>query len=96
MSENMFYGRIETGMVTILCAVEKEKDILDNRDVPDFCCIHVNLLNFVTGAHIFLFSSVRDRVRTKMERDILVEVNHPFIVKLHYGWYLFCFHFFIT
>ncbi|XP_078403465.1 ribosomal protein S6 kinase alpha-6 isoform X2 [Cetorhinus maximus] len=26
---------------------------------------------------------VRDRVRTKMERDILVEVNHPFIVKLH-------------
>uniref|UniRef100_A0ACB8FWU4 Ribosomal protein S6 kinase alpha-6 n=1 Tax=Sphaerodactylus townsendi TaxID=933632 RepID=A0ACB8FWU4_9SAUR len=27
---------------------------------------------------------VRDRVRTKMERDILVEVNHPFIVKLHY------------
>lgn len=30
-------------------------------------------------------STVRDRVRTKMERDILVEVNHPFIVKLHYG-----------
>lgn len=29
--------------------------------------------------------AVRDRVRTKMERDILVEVNHPFIVKLHYG-----------
>lgn len=32
-----------------------------------------------------LMSPVRDRVRTKMERDILVEVNHPFIVKLHYG-----------
>lgn len=29
--------------------------------------------------------SVRDRVRSKMERDILAEVNHPFIVKLHYG-----------
>ncbi|KAK1347012.1 hypothetical protein QTO34_000872 [Cnephaeus nilssonii] len=28
---------------------------------------------------------IRDRVRTKMERDILVEVNHPFIVKLHYA-----------
>ncbi|KAK2816060.1 hypothetical protein Q7C36_022331 [Tachysurus vachellii] len=28
---------------------------------------------------------VRDRERTKMERDILVEVNHPFIVKLHYA-----------
>ncbi|KAG8009705.1 Ribosomal protein S6 kinase 2 alpha, partial [Nibea albiflora] len=28
---------------------------------------------------------VRDRVRTKMERDILVEVNHPYIVKLHYA-----------
>uniref|UniRef100_A0A8C5SXZ8 non-specific serine/threonine protein kinase n=1 Tax=Laticauda laticaudata TaxID=8630 RepID=A0A8C5SXZ8_LATLA len=32
----------------------------------------------------FIFA-VRDRVRTKMERDILVEVNHPFIVKLHYA-----------
>lgn len=34
---------------------------------------------------LFLVSPVRDRVRTKMERDILVEVSHPFIVKLHYG-----------
>lgn len=33
----------------------------------------------------FLFRSVRDRVRTKMERDILADVNHPFVVKLHYG-----------
>uniref|UniRef100_A0A8C6UAN8 non-specific serine/threonine protein kinase n=1 Tax=Neogobius melanostomus TaxID=47308 RepID=A0A8C6UAN8_9GOBI len=37
---------------------------------------------------------VRDRVRTKMERDILVEVNHPFIVKLHYVLIL-CFAFLI-
>ena len=28
---------------------------------------------------------VRDRVRTKMERNILTEVQHPFIVKLHYA-----------
>ncbi|XP_074662868.1 ribosomal protein S6 kinase alpha-3-like isoform X2 [Tubulanus polymorphus] len=28
---------------------------------------------------------VRDRQRTKMERDILAEVDHPFIVKLHYA-----------
>uniref|UniRef100_A0A665V7C7 non-specific serine/threonine protein kinase n=1 Tax=Echeneis naucrates TaxID=173247 RepID=A0A665V7C7_ECHNA len=28
---------------------------------------------------------VRDRMRSKMERDILAEVNHPFIVKLHYA-----------
>ncbi|XP_044143995.1 ribosomal protein S6 kinase alpha-1 isoform X1 [Bufo gargarizans] len=28
---------------------------------------------------------VRDRVRTKMERDILAEVNHPFVVRLHYA-----------
>ncbi|KAI4890034.1 hypothetical protein NFI96_005355 [Prochilodus magdalenae] len=28
---------------------------------------------------------LRDRVRTKMERDILVEVNHPYIVRLHYA-----------
>lgn len=31
------------------------------------------------------YSTVRDRVRTKMERDILAEVDHPFIVRLHYG-----------
>lgn len=35
--------------------------------------------------HMFPALSVRDRVRSKMERDILAEVNHPFIVKLHYG-----------
>lgn len=28
---------------------------------------------------------VRDRVRTKMERNILVDVEHPFIVRLHYA-----------
>lgn len=28
---------------------------------------------------------VRDRYRTKMERNILVDVEHPFIVKLHYA-----------
>ncbi|KAL0276155.1 UNVERIFIED_CONTAM: hypothetical protein PYX00_003784 [Menopon gallinae] len=28
---------------------------------------------------------VRDRERTKMERDILVDVRHPFIVRLHYA-----------
>uniref|UniRef100_A0A8C5MCP8 Ribosomal protein S6 kinase n=1 Tax=Leptobrachium leishanense TaxID=445787 RepID=A0A8C5MCP8_9ANUR len=28
---------------------------------------------------------VRDRVRTKMERDILADVHHPFVVKLHYA-----------
>lgn len=28
---------------------------------------------------------VRDRVRTKMERDILAELEHPFIVKLYYA-----------
>ncbi|XP_012273470.1 ribosomal protein S6 kinase 2 beta [Orussus abietinus] len=28
---------------------------------------------------------VRDRMRTKMERNILVDVEHPFIVKLHYA-----------
>lgn len=37
---------------------------------------------FVTA---FLLWLVRDRVRTKMERDILADVNHPFVVKLHYG-----------
>jgi len=29
--------------------------------------------------------AVRDRQRTKMERDILADLDHPFIVRLHYG-----------
>lgn len=28
---------------------------------------------------------VRDRIRTKMERNILSQISHPFIVKLHYA-----------
>jgi len=28
---------------------------------------------------------VRDRERTKMERNILASINHPFIVRLHYA-----------
>ncbi|CAG7837370.1 unnamed protein product [Allacma fusca] len=32
-----------------------------------------------------VFLVLRDRVRTKMERNILTEVQHPFIVKLHYA-----------
>lgn len=31
---------------------------------------------------------VRDRIRTKMERDILAEVRHPFVVPLEYGNYI--------
>ena len=34
---------------------------------------------------VICFPTVRDRVRTKMERDILSDVKHPFIVTLHYG-----------
>ena len=33
----------------------------------------------------FSFFPVRDRIRTKMERNILAEVEHSFIVKLHYA-----------
>ena len=28
---------------------------------------------------------MRDRIRTKMERNILADVEHPFIVRLHYA-----------
>lgn len=37
------------------------------------------------SVELFVPPAVRDRVRTKMERDILADVNHPFVVKLHYG-----------
>lgn len=33
----------------------------------------------------FCCCPVRDRVRTKMERNILADVRHPFVVKLHYA-----------
>ena len=44
-----------------------------------------------TGIHEWRFEmskcafAVRDRIRTKMERNILAEVEHAFIVKLHYA-----------
>lgn len=55
-----------------------------------FARLTLNHLNWpqdlvFSGNELCFHLSVRDRVRTKMERDILVEVNHPFIVKLHYG-----------
>ncbi len=28
---------------------------------------------------------VKDRIRSKMERDILAKIRHPFIVSLNYG-----------
>jgi len=34
---------------------------------------------------IFVILVVRDRMRTKTERNILVDVQHPFIVRLHYA-----------
>ncbi len=52
-----------------------------NRPVCSVLSVEFRSLTFPSCS----VSSVRDRVRTKMERDILVEVNHPFIVKLHYG-----------
>lgn len=42
----------------------------------DKVCIHTRLQTQL---------AVRDRVRTKLERDILVQIRHPFIVRLHYG-----------
>jgi len=35
--------------------------------------------------NIAVFFAVRDRQRTKMERDILADLDHPFVVRLHYG-----------
>jgi hypothetical protein len=44
--------------------------------------MHISVIKF------FVLFLVRDRVRSKMERDILAEVRHPFIVKLNYGNFL--------
>ena len=43
-----------------------------------------NVRQMIGSMFILCFATVRDRLRTKKERDILVDV-HPFIVKLHYG-----------
>ena len=40
----------------------------------------------VSYTHLDVYKrQVRDRMRTKMERNILVDVRHPFIVRLHYA-----------
>ena len=46
--------------------------------ISNFCSNDLNNIGL-------LFFSVRDRIRTKMERNILADVEHPFIVKLHYA-----------
>lgn len=46
---------------------------------------NIEVLYMHTKLWAIIRPSVRDRVRTKMERDILADVNHPFVVKLHYG-----------
>lgn len=48
-------------------------------------CLSVKFLYVHTRLCALVRPAVRDRVRTKMERDILADVNHPFVVKLHYG-----------
>ena len=45
------------------------------------------LIGIVLSLPVAYFT-VRDRVRTKMERDILADVRHPFIVTLDYGEWL--------
>ena len=42
-------------------------------------------LPFERKSHQSASFQVRDRVRTKLERNILADVNHPFIVKLQYA-----------
>ena len=42
------------------------------------------MISFIQN-NFFFFVLVRDRIRTKMERNILAEVEHPFIVRLHYA-----------
>lgn len=41
------------------------------------------ILNMIQTDDVVI--SVRDRVRTKLERNILADVNHSFIVKLQYA-----------
>jgi serine/threonine protein kinase len=61
--------------------------------LPRFCVLYFKQLknNFLkyslksVNKNFFFFFTVRDRVRTKMERNILADVRHPFVVKLHYA-----------
>ena len=51
---------------------------------PNFFLTSTNTLVHIEYIIILPFI-VRDRIRTKMERNILADVEHPFIVKLHYA-----------
>ena len=52
--------------------------------------IFVILAAYQNNCDGVLPATVRDRQRTKMERDILVEVRHPFIVQMEYGMSVAC------
>jgi len=79
-----------------MCPLEPVKEESGRHIAPGFPCVR-GRASFSVAVYpslklstdilkTFCFCcAVRDRVRSKMERDILAEVNHPFIVKLHYG-----------
>lgn len=63
------------------CMLEKSY----NQQLGELICIEWLVPHLPQNLSPPFCLAVRDRVRSKMERDILAEVNHPFIVKLHYG-----------
>jgi len=58
---------------------------LDSWFNLQFCAICFMYYYHIYRCSVCFYFTVRDRERTKMERDILADVNHPYIVKLHYG-----------
>uniref|UniRef100_A0A8C5TQ16 non-specific serine/threonine protein kinase n=1 Tax=Malurus cyaneus samueli TaxID=2593467 RepID=A0A8C5TQ16_9PASS len=79
-------AELEEGIVKEIDISHHVKEGFEKADPSQFELLKV--LGQVTLKISCLFSAfiyIRDRVRSKMERDILAEVNHPFIVKLHYA-----------
>lgn len=61
---------------------------LEKGNIKKYIEIFLNAIYLFCSlfTHFFIrFFLVRDRFRIKMERNILVDVEHPFIVGLHYA-----------
>jgi len=80
----LIFGILQVFLVKKIKGVDQDSlyamKVLRKATLKGLCFFYGSL-----SATILRLYLVSDRLRTMMERNILSQINHPFIVKLHYG-----------